>query len=168
MTIKTENQCHEAADQYANKAIAINELKAKFATESNDLKKREKAALLELTKEANSFKTKIRNFVKKNAMKIFGKESGSFKTQQAEIKLRNNPAKIKQIDNSMNEEDLIGRAKELGLRSVIIEKEFISKEALERLSNEELEVLGYYRATSQSFDIIPLAEPKAKITTKTA
>lgn len=168
MTIKTENQCREAADTYANIAIAINERKARFATDLNDLKKREKAALSEVTKQANSIKTKIRNFVKKNALKLFGKESGSFKTQQSEIKLRNNPSKLKQIDNSMSEEQLIQRAKDLGLRSVIIEKESISKEALERLSDDELERLGYFRESSQSFDIIPLAEPKAKATTKIA
>lgn len=166
MTIKTENQVREAADQYANKAIELNELEAQFATERNDLKKREKAALAALKKEANSLKTKIRNFVKKHAFKLFKADSGTLKTEQAEVKLRNNPPKLELLDSDMTDQQVIQKAKDLGLRQVIVTKESVSKEALERLSSDDLERLGYYKKLSKSFDITPLAEPKAKNTTK--
>ncbi|MGE9267444.1 MAG: host-nuclease inhibitor Gam family protein [Verrucomicrobiales bacterium] len=159
MTLKTEKQLRELADEYATLAVEINEIEAVQATEANDLKKRYKDKLDEPRKAASSLKRRMKNFVIKNALRLFnGNGSGTIKTNQAEIRLRNNPPSIKPIDPKLTEDERIATAKKAGYRSVIVEREVISKEALERLNDDELERLGYYRASSQTFDVFPLAK----------
>ncbi len=166
-TIRTQKQLEELANDWANETIKINEISADQATETNDLKKRYKAKLDDLKKEVSNMKKRIGNWLTKNSIKVYGQDGvGTIKTEQVEIQLSNNPPAIKQLDTSISEQELIEQIKEKGYRSVIVTKEIISKELLEKLPEETLELLGFYKARSQTVRLTPLAEPKAKANSK--
>ena len=163
MTLKTATHAHEAADIWATEAVSINEVKARQLTEKNDMVKRHKTELAERTKKHNSLKTKIANFAKKYGEKIFGgKQTGTCKTKLASVTLRNNPAKLVQIDKKETEAELIERAKASGYSHVIVTTEALSKESLERLTDNQLETLGFMRESTFGFDMAPIVEPKLK------
>lgn len=119
-----------------------------------------------LNKLLKSLKTRLANYAKSTvkSTRIFdGKESGTFQTNRAKITVRKNPSSIKLKDAKADIDHLISEAKRMGFGNVLKVQEVFSIESMEKLTDGELDRLGWKRvAENKTFNIEPTADSTIK------
>jgi phage host-nuclease inhibitor protein Gam len=137
----------ELADEVTGHIVDRNALKASQTKEIDTIKEGYSPKIAALAKLITGSKNRLSNFAKKNGIKIFnGAKTGSIKTNRSHIKLHKNPASIKKIDKDADDKELVLEAKRMGFGNVLKFEEVFSIEAMEKLTDSELQRLGYKRA----------------------
>lgn len=164
--LKTAKDYGERADEAVGIMTTIDQVKANQAKEIDDVKARYSTELSGLNKTLKSLKTRLANFAK-NAAKaplIFeGKSKGTFNTNRATVSLRMNPESIQLKDKEADREHLVSEAKRMGFGNVLKTVEDFSIEAMEKLTDAELDRLGFKRVKeSKTFTLKASATPTVK------
>lgn len=164
--LETAKQFGEHADQVVDYMVGLKKLKADQAQEIDRVKERYSTRIDPMSKILKSLKTRLTNYAKNTikSTRIFdGKETGTFLTNRAKITVRKNPASIKLKDAKSDIDHLISEAKRMGFGNVLKTQEVFSLEAMEKLTDSELECLGWKRvAENKTFTIEPTADSTIK------
>lgn len=164
--LKTEANFRTLADKFVGYILQTNKIKAQQAKEIDDVKKKYSEELGAIGKLKDSLKRRLTNFAKhkdKAPLIFSGKLTGSFKTNHAEVRLKNNPASIKLIDKDADRKHLVSEAKRMGFSNVITLVEDFSIESMEKLTDAELERIGFKRVKeNKTLTITSLADSESK------
>lgn len=157
--LETAEQYGEHSDEAVGLMIQIDEIEAEQAASIDLIKAGYSPQIDTLKKELKSLKSRLTNYAKNQtkAVKIFaGNTTGIFTTNRAQVTLKKNPSSIAIKDKSTDLEELILAAKKKGFGNVIIPSEKFSLEAMEKLSDEELDRIGWKRIRERkTFSIKP-------------
>ncbi|RYD18851.1 MAG: hypothetical protein EOP88_21150 [Verrucomicrobiaceae bacterium] len=149
-TLKSKADALAIADQIAVALVAINSVKAEETAELNKVKEKFKPKVEAHSKPKDRLAKRLKGWIEKNALLLFGAPTGTAKSAMMEISLSKNPPAIEQIDKNATEEELINLAIAKGFDTVVKTTRSISLEQLSGLTDEELSALGFHRTQSKT------------------
>lgn len=162
-SIRSIADLEESLDQVSELSIRTELTAAEQAVGVDSIKAKYKHILDSDKKEIASLKKKIITWLKKESKRLFdGNETGTYQTNRTSLKWSNNPRALGKIDKDESDDALIERALQAGHDHVVKTVHMIDKEALEKLSDDDLFSIGWIRKKSKQLTVTPLAKTDAK------